>query len=100
MGLPIHKRFPVAVEELYVGKLRTISQEAVDLFRTHFGCNVLWDSNPDMSCLNLKLRLAVKFSHSGEVAMSGKSAGRAPSLCVKPWHLPYNWGKKHGKLNL
>jgi hypothetical protein len=26
-----------------------------------------------------------------------KSAGRAPSLRVLPWHLPYNWGKKHGK---
>jgi len=23
----------------------------------------------------------------------GKSAGRAPSLGVIPWHLPYNWGK-------
>jgi len=22
-----------------------------------------------------------------------KSAGRAPSLRVIPWHLPYNWGK-------
>jgi hypothetical protein len=25
------------------------------------------------------------------------SAGRAPSLWVIPWHLPCNWGKKHGK---
>jgi len=22
-----------------------------------------------------------------------KSAGRAPSVWVLPWHLPYNWGK-------
>jgi hypothetical protein len=22
-----------------------------------------------------------------------KSVGRAPSLRVTPWHLPYNWGK-------
>ena len=22
-----------------------------------------------------------------------KSAGRAPSLHIIPWHLPYNWGK-------
>jgi len=22
-----------------------------------------------------------------------KSAGRAPSWLVTPWHLPYNWGK-------
>jgi len=26
-----------------------------------------------------------------------KSAGRAPSLQVLPWHLPYNWGKSKGK---
>jgi len=27
----------------------------------------------------------------------GKIAGRAPSLRVKPWHLPYNWGKSTEK---
>jgi len=26
-----------------------------------------------------------------------KSAGRAPSLRVLLWHLPYNWGKSTGK---
>jgi hypothetical protein len=26
-----------------------------------------------------------------------KSAGRAPSLRVLPWHLPYSWGKSTGK---
>jgi len=26
-----------------------------------------------------------------------KSAGRAPSLRVLPWHLPYNWGKSTWK---
>jgi hypothetical protein len=26
-----------------------------------------------------------------------KSAGRAPSLRVLPWHLPYNWGKSTKK---
>ena len=26
-----------------------------------------------------------------------KSADRAPSLRGIPWHLPYNWGKKHEK---
>jgi len=26
-----------------------------------------------------------------------KSAGRAPSLRVLPWHLPYNWGKSKEK---
>jgi len=26
-----------------------------------------------------------------------KSAGRAPSLQVLPWHLPYNWGKNTEK---
>jgi len=26
-----------------------------------------------------------------------KSAGRAPSLRVIPWHLPYNWGKSTEK---
>ena len=26
-----------------------------------------------------------------------KSADRVPSLRVMPWHLPCNWGKKHGK---
>jgi hypothetical protein len=29
-----------------------------------------------------------------------KSAGRAPSWRVLPWHLPYKWGKKHGKTSL
>ena len=28
------------------------------------------------------------------------SAGRAPSLRGMPWHLPYNWGKKHGKTSV
>jgi len=27
----------------------------------------------------------------------GKCAGRAPSLLVIPWHLPYNWGKRTEK---
>jgi len=27
----------------------------------------------------------------------GKSAGRAPSLRVLPWYLPYNWGKSTEK---
>jgi len=26
-----------------------------------------------------------------------KSADRAPSLLVLPWHLPYNWGKSTEK---
>jgi len=26
-----------------------------------------------------------------------KSVGRAPSLRVLPWHLPYNWGKSTEK---
>jgi len=30
----------------------------------------------------------------------GKSAGRAPSLRLLPWHLPYNWGEKHGKTSV
>jgi hypothetical protein len=29
-----------------------------------------------------------------------KSAGRAPSWLVIPWHLPYNRGKKHGKTSV
>jgi len=29
-----------------------------------------------------------------------KSAGRAPSLRVLPWHLSYNWGKMHGKTSI
>jgi len=29
-----------------------------------------------------------------------KSAGRAPSLRVLPWHLSYNRGKKHGKTSV
>jgi hypothetical protein len=28
-----------------------------------------------------------------------KSAGRAPSLRVLPWHLPYNWGKRAENLS-
>jgi len=27
----------------------------------------------------------------------GKSAGRAPSLRIIPWYLPYNWGKSTEK---
>jgi hypothetical protein len=27
------------------------------------------------------------------------SAGRAPSLRVIPWHLPYNWGKSRKNLS-
>jgi hypothetical protein len=29
-----------------------------------------------------------------------KSVGRVPSLRILPWHLPYNWGKKHGKTSV
>jgi len=29
--------------------------------------------------------------------LTGKSAGRAPSLRVLPWHLPRNWGKSKEK---
>jgi len=29
--------------------------------------------------------------------LTGKSVGRAPSLRVIPWHLPYNWGKSMEK---
>jgi len=29
----------------------------------------------------------------------GKSVGRALSLRVIPWHLPYNWGKTRKKLS-
>jgi hypothetical protein len=28
------------------------------------------------------------------------SAGRSPFLWVITWHLPYNWGKKHGKTSV
>jgi len=63
----------------------------------NFGWKTFWDSNPDWSCL--RLRLAAKFRHSGEAAMPGKSAGRAPSLRIIPWHSPHNRGKKHGKKN-
>ena len=31
---------------------------------------------------------------------NGKSAGRAPSVRGIPWHLPYNWGKKHWKTSV
>ena len=61
----------------------------------NFGWKTFWDSNPDWSCL--RLRLAAKFRHSGEAAMPGKSAGRAPSLRIIPWHSPHNRGKKHGE---
>jgi len=29
--------------------------------------------------------------------LTWKGAGRAPSLRVTPWHLPYNWGKSKEK---
>jgi len=31
------------------------------------------------------------------VKLIGKSAGRAPSVRVIPWHFPYNWGKSTEK---
>jgi len=31
------------------------------------------------------------------VKLIAKSAGRAPSLWVIPWHLSYNWGKSTEK---
>jgi hypothetical protein len=73
-------------------KLRTIAQEEIGLLRGHnFGWKAFWDSNPDWSCLKLKLDyIAVKFSHSSVATLSGKRAGRAASLRVIPWHLPYN----------
>jgi hypothetical protein len=50
----------------------------------NFAWKTLWDSNLDWSCP--RLRLVAKFRHSGEAAMPGKTAGRAPSLRVKHWH--------------
>ena len=41
-GCAYANEFPVAVEDLDVGKLRTIRQEAVDLLRNHY-----------LSCLRL-----------------------------------------------
>ena len=32
--------------------------------------------------------------------ISWKTAGRAPSLRVLPWHLPYNWGKSTEKTSV
>jgi hypothetical protein len=75
-----------------MGKLRTIAQEEIGLLRGHnFGWKAFWDSNPDWSCLKLKLDyIALKFSHSSFAAMSGKRAGRVPSLCVISWHLHFS----------
>ena len=39
----------------------------------------------------------MKFRQSGEAAITGKSAGRAPSLHVMPWNLPYNWRREKPK---
>ena len=35
----------------------------------------------------------------GQYTFTHKSAGRAPSLQVLPWHLPYKWGKSTEKLS-
>jgi len=35
--------------------------------------------------------------HRTTQLLTGKSAGRAPSVQVIPWHLPYNWGKSTEK---
>ena len=74
------------VEDLDMGKLRTIAQEEMGLMRGHnFGWKAFWDLNPDLSCLKLKLDyIAVKFSHSSVATMSTKSAGCVPSLQAKP----------------
>ena len=39
-------------------------------------------------------------THNNKILTSLWSAGRAPSLGVIPWHLPYNWGKSTEKPQL
>jgi len=79
-----------------VDKLKTTPQEAIGRYE---GAE-LWLER----FLTFELRLVMstaatraKFRHSGEVALPGNSAGRAPSLRVIPWHSPYNPRKKHGE---
>ena len=74
-----------------MGKPGTIAQEAIGLMTgDDFGCKAFWDSNPEWPCLELNLsKSAVKFRHSSIAALREKSAGRAPSVRVIPWHLPY-----------
>ena len=38
--------------------------------------------------------------HNNKILTNLWSAGRAPSLRVIPWHLPYNWGKSTEKSQL
>ena len=81
--------FPVEVEDLEVGKVRFTILEGIGFMMEHnFGWKAFWNWKLDWSCLQLNLRLAVKFRQSREVAMPGKSVGSAPSLRVIPWDLP------------
>jgi hypothetical protein len=67
--------------------------EAIGLMRGHnFGWKVFWDSNLEWTRLNF----TIDWSWKNLAALRGKSADRAPSSRVLPWHLPDNWGKKHG----
>ena len=44
-------------------------------------------------CLTILTELS-RYLEPRVVKLIGKSAGRAPSLPVMPWHLPYNGGKR------
>jgi len=59
-----------------------LKRQQVSMREHNFGWRVFWDSNPDWVCL--KFRLAAKFRNWGEVAMPGKSLGRALSLRLYP----------------
>ena len=90
--------FPIAVEDLDVGKLRTIVQGAIGLMRRHnFGWKAFWDSKPDWSCL--RLRLAANFRQSCGVAMPGKVADRVPLFArLYPGIRVTNEGKINGEI--
>ena len=68
---------PFAAEDLDMGKLRTIAQEAIVLMGGYcFGWKAFWDSNPEWSCLELKIeQVAVK-------PYLGRVRAVVPRLCM------------------
>ena len=87
--------FSVAVEDPGVGKLRAIAQLAIGLMWGRKFCwKAFWDSNTEWS----RLKLTLDKSRWNLAALRGNSTGRAPSLRVIFWNLPYNWGRARKNL--
>jgi hypothetical protein len=73
------------VEDLDIDKLRTVAQEAINLYGgAHFWLEGFLSSEPRLVMYTIKL--AVKSRHLGEATKPEGSAGHALTLCIIPWH--------------